>query len=70
MSQDVVSDALNQIMNARKVEKKEVVLKRKSRLFKEKVALKYSYYNNIYKYLNCRKVYINFLLFSFISNNT
>jgi ribosomal protein S8 len=32
MSQDVVSDALNQIMNAKKAKKKEVIIKRHSKL--------------------------------------
>ena len=32
MSQDIVSDALNQIMNAKRVEKKTVVIGRKSKL--------------------------------------
>jgi len=32
MSQDIVSDALNQIMNAKKVEKKEVEIKRISKV--------------------------------------
>jgi small subunit ribosomal protein S8 len=35
MSQDVISDALNQIMNARRVEKTEVLLKKKSKLLIE-----------------------------------
>jgi ribosomal protein S8 len=32
MSQDIVSDALNQIMNSKRVEKKTVLIKRKSKL--------------------------------------
>ena len=32
MSQDIISDALNQIMNARKVEKKQVLIRRYSKL--------------------------------------
>ena len=32
MSQDVVADALNQIMNAKRVEKKEIIIGRKSKL--------------------------------------
>jgi small subunit ribosomal protein S8 len=35
MSQDIISDALNQIMNARRVEKTEVLLKKKSKLLIE-----------------------------------
>ena len=35
MAQDIISDALNMIMNANKVEKKEVVIKRKSKLLIE-----------------------------------
>jgi small subunit ribosomal protein S15Ae len=35
MAQDIVSDALNMIMNAKRVEKQEVLLKRKSKLLIE-----------------------------------
>ncbi|MBS3072706.1 30S ribosomal protein S8 [Candidatus Pacearchaeota archaeon] len=35
MSQDIISDALNQMMNAKKAGKKEVVLTRRSKLLEE-----------------------------------
>lgn len=35
MSQDIISDALNQIMNAKRVEKTQIVLQRKSKLLIE-----------------------------------